>query len=71
MAEAIRAALAQDLDLPDGYIVEWAAIDPASGADVAGVIVTGVSIFGTMLGTGPGGGSIASGPYMLVPGPGA
>lgn len=59
------------LDLPDGYVVTWAAVDPTSGADVAGVIVSGVSIFGTDLGGGGGGGSSGVGPFMLVPGPGA
>jgi hypothetical protein len=63
--------MAADLDLPDGYVVTWAAIDPTTGADVAGVKVSGVSIFGTLLGTGAGGGSFPVGPYMLVPGPGA
>lgn len=64
--------MAEDLDLPDGYMVEWSAIDPTTGADVAGVKVTGVSIFGTLLGDGFGGGAAFNvGPYMLVPGPGA
>lgn len=73
MSEALTAALAPDLDLPDGYKVVWAAIDPTTGADVSGVKVTGVSIFGTMLGTGSGGGGGGGpvGPFMLVPGPGA
>jgi len=61
----------RDLDLPDGYIVTWAAIDPTTGADVAGVKVSGVSLFGTLLGTASGNGSFVVGPYMLVPGPGA
>jgi hypothetical protein len=59
------------LDLPDGYVVTWAAIDPTTGADVAGVKVMAVSLFGTLLGTGSGGGGDAVGPFMLVPGPGA
>lgn len=49
----------------------WAAIDPSTGADVGGVVVSNVSIFGTLLGTGDGGGTAPAGPYMLVPGPGA
>lgn len=65
------APMAADLDLPDGYTVEWSAID-ANGANVAGVKVGNVSIFGTMLGEGVGGGgSVTVGPYMLVPGPNA
>jgi len=70
VAAALKAAMPPDLDLPDGYIVQWAAVDPTTGADVAGVVVSGVSIFGTMLGQGADG-SALSGPYMLVAGPGA
>lgn len=60
----------QLLDLPDGYQVVWAAVDPTTGADIAGVTVSGVSIFGTALGAGivSGGGELV-GPFMLVPGP--
>ena len=73
MAQALTASMAADLDLPDGYQVVWAALDPASGANIAGVKVTGVSIFGTMLGSGSGGGGggFPLGPYLLVPGPSA
>lgn len=71
MAEALIAAFPPELDLPDGYKVVWAAIDPVTGADVSGVVVSGVSIFGTALGTGTGVGGFTAGPYMLVPGPGA
>ena len=72
MAKSLNIGMPDSLDLPDGYIVQWAAIDPTTGADVAGVKVSNVSIFGTMLGTGTGGnGGAPVGPYMLVPGPGA
>lgn len=70
MPEPLSAALPQSLDLPDGYVIEWCAISPTTGADVSGVKVSNVSIFGTMLGTG-GGGGIDLGPFMLVPGPAA
>ncbi len=70
MSQPLIAPMAADLDLPDGYIVTWAAVDPTTGADVSGVVVSGVSMFGTMLGTGVGGG-FTVGPFMLVPGPGA
>ena len=71
MAQPLKANFTDTLDLPDGYQIVWAAIDPTSGADVAGVIVSGVSIFGTMLGAGVGTGPLVLGPYMLVPGPSA
>ena len=70
MSRALVAQFPPDLDLPDGYVIKWRAIDPTTGADVAGVKVLNVSIFGTRLGTG----STAItdlGPLMLVPGPGA
>jgi hypothetical protein len=67
----LEGPIPQLLDLPDGYTVTWAAIDPTTGADVAGVTVTGVSIFGTILGLGDGSGNGSLGPFMLVPGPAA
>lgn len=70
MAKALDAPMPPDLDLPDGYVVRWAAIDPNTGAAVAGVVVKNVSIFGTLLG-GATTGTTDLGPLMLVPGPGA
>ena len=70
MAQPLTAPMPPDLDLPDGYVVEWAAINPTTGANVAGVVVSGVSIFGTVLGAGFGG-ELNTGPFMLVPGPNA
>jgi hypothetical protein len=61
----------EDMDLPDGYVMTWAAIDPNTGGDIAGVVVSNVSLFGTDLGTGGGGDGGLVGPFMLVPGPGA
>ncbi len=66
----LEAGIPPDLDLPDGYVVTWSAIDPVTGADVPGVVVSNVSIFGTALGTGTGG-DFPIGPFMLVPGPSA
>ena len=70
MATPVKVGMPQDLDLPDGYIVEWDAIDPATGADVAGVVINNVSMFGTQLDAGTGT-TTDFGPFMLVPGPGA
>jgi len=64
------APLPPELDLPDGYQVVFAALDPTTGNAVSGVVVGDVSIFGTILGTGVGGG-LALGPFMFVPGPAA
>ena len=70
MAQPLEANFTDDLDLPDGYQIVWAAIDPTSGADVSGVTVSAVSIFGTMLDAG-GVTQPIVGPFMLVPGPNA
>ena len=68
MSVPLVASMPPDLDLPDGYVVTWAAIDPTTGSDVAGVVVSGVSLFGTLIGFQSGTGSTVVGPYMLVPG---
>jgi hypothetical protein len=67
----LDAPMPEDMDLPDGYVMTWAAIDPNTGGDIAGVVVSNVSLFGTDLGTGGGGDGGLVGPFMLVPGPGA
>lgn len=71
MAQPLKAGMPPDLDLPDGYVVTWAAIDATTGADVSGVVVQDASIFGTALGAGFDQGGLVSGPFMLVPGPSA
>jgi hypothetical protein len=58
------------MDLPDGYIVRFNALDPNTGSPVAGVVVSNVSIYGANLGTSTTG-TATEGPFMLVPGPGA
>lgn len=69
MADApIMAPMPADLDLPDGYIVRFSARDATTNAEVSGVVVSNVSIFGTALGALDGG---IFGPFKLVPGPGA
>lgn len=70
MAHPFTASMPQLLDLADGYIIRLNALDPTTGAAVAGVKVTDVSIFGTNLGSAAAS-TFAYGPFMLVPGPGA
>lgn len=70
MAVPVSVPMPGELDLPDGYQVVFAAVDPATGNAVSGVTVTNVSLFGTILGTGASG-QLPLGPFMLVPGPGA
>lgn len=70
MPEPLTASMPQLCDLPDGYIVRFNALDPTTGAAVANVVVTGVSIYGQNLGSS-GGPDVTFGPFMLVPGPDA
>jgi hypothetical protein len=44
MAQKLTAAFPPDFDLPANFIVELTAVDPATGADVAGVLVSNVAI---------------------------
>jgi hypothetical protein len=59
-----------ELDLGPGYVVRISAYDASSGAAITGVTVSDFSIECDDL-TGAGGAELASGPFMLVPGPGA
>jgi hypothetical protein len=70
MAQKIDVALPEDVVIGDGWIVEWDAIDPTTGAAVAGVVISDANV------TAPAdfasdGGSGDFGPFMLVPGPAA
>lgn len=64
--QPIVGSLAQLLDLPDGYVVEWLAIDATTGANVAGVQVGQVSLFGTAIGLGGGNLTLATGQPILI-----
>lgn len=44
MAQKIRAALPPDLDLSGSWTVEWDAVDPVTGASVAGVVISQTSL---------------------------
>lgn len=70
MASApLIAPLPPDLDLDGSYTIRCDAVDPVSGATVSGVAVSGLSIFAADLAGGAA--TLAYGPFMLVPGPGA
>jgi hypothetical protein len=69
MAQKINVALPEDVVIGDGWTVEWDAIDPNTGASVAGVIVSDASVTAADLSAGGGAGGFDSGPFMLVPGP--
>lgn len=57
------------MDLGNAYQLQWAAVDPVTGADVAGVQVSNVGMLVTQL-TPDDPEALQSGPFMLVPGPG-
>jgi hypothetical protein len=70
MAKKIRAALPPDLNLGGAWVVEWDAVDPTTGASVAGVVISDTSI--RIEGTGDfSTAELQPGPFMLVPGPNA
>lgn len=70
MAQPLELPMFENFDLDDTYQLRVTALDPATGAVVAGVNVGAVTFMVDNLS----GGSLASGsfgPFMLVPGPGA
>jgi hypothetical protein len=71
MAQKIKTALPPDLDLGGSYVIEWDAVDPTTGASVAGVKVSSTSLLvAGDFGQGADG-DVPVGPFMLVPGPAA
>lgn len=74
MPQPLIAGLPPDLDLDSGWEIVLAALDPTTGAAVAGVKVTNASLMVRNLagGGGSGGGAtLEAGAFQLVPGPGA
>lgn len=72
MAQKIKTAMPPDLDLGGNWIVEWDAVDPVTGASVAGVVVSDTSLH--VAGTPESLATIDNPqltPFRLVPGPGA
>jgi hypothetical protein len=65
MAEPYIAPMPPYLDLGAGYQLQVSAVDPTTGDQVTGVTVSNFSIIVDNLG----GGDLAVGPFMLVPGP--
>lgn len=68
MAQKLTAGLPQDLDLAEAYTIRFAAIDPTTGAAVAGVTVTNAQIVADNIGATPPD-ELEVGPWLLVPGP--
>jgi hypothetical protein len=69
MAQKIDVALPDEIVIGDGWIVEWDAVDPTTGASVSGVVISDANV--TADDVSAAGGAIDFGEFMLVPGPGA
>lgn len=69
MAAPLKATLPPDCQLSSGYIIRITALDPTSGASVAGVTLSDVSFFVTDLSPdlGGGGGGFDAPMPLLVP----
>jgi hypothetical protein len=65
VAEPYIAPIPSLLDLGAGYQLQVNAVDPDTGDQVTGVVVSNFSIIVSNLA----GGSLEAGPFMLVPGP--
>jgi hypothetical protein len=70
MAKPYSASMPDNLDLPGNWTIRFAALDPSTGNAVAGVSVSGASLIVTNVGDGSDA-ELATGPFMLVPGPDA
>lgn len=66
MAAKVTVGMPQDLDLVGAWTVRVTAVD-ATGATVPAVKASNVAIIADAIG----GGTLNSGPFLLVPGPGA
>lgn len=49
MSQKLRGSMPQNVDLGANYQVAWAAVDPTTGADVAGVTVSNVGMLVTQV----------------------
>lgn len=70
MSLPVKTGLPDNLIVSGGYQIIWAAVDPVTGADVTGVVISKATVQATDL-SGGATGLEQVGPFMLVPGPGA
>ena len=70
MSKPVKTGFPDDVRAGGDWTIRFAALDPTTGANVAGVVVSLVNVGGDDGGTGPIEGT-QFGPFMLVPGPGA
>lgn len=69
MALKIDVAMPENLDIGDGWVIEWAAVSTTDGSPVSGVKVSNANVTAADLSGGTAPDDV--GPFMLVPGPGA
>jgi len=70
MAQKLTASMPIDMDLEFNYTLEFAALDPATGDPVDGVVVSDAYLLVDQVSDGSAD-DLVSGPFMLVPGPAA
>ena len=68
MSLPVKTGFPDDVRAGGAWTIEFAAVDPTTGADVAGVVISQVNIGGELEG-GAGAENLDFGPFMLVPGP--
>lgn len=75
MAQKLDGGIPDGMDLDQNWKLVFAAVDPTTGAAVAGVTISSVGILVKQLAPGSpsdlNNGPFKTGPFMLVPGPGA
>jgi hypothetical protein len=69
VAQKQTASMPNGLDLDSSWTIQWAAVDPTTGAAVTGVNVSNAAFIADQVQGTPEG--LQAGPFMLVPGPGA
>lgn len=67
MPAVVKTNMPSDVDIGQGYTLRIAALAPADGSTVAGVKISNMTLEVQQLTTG----SLESGPFMYVLGPGA
>lgn len=66
MSQKLVASMPNGMDLDNSFTIQWAALDPSTGADVSGVTVSNVGMLVTQLTPG-GPEALQSGPFLFVP----
>lgn len=68
MSQKVTAAIPEGLDLDSDYVIQFTAVDAATGAVVTSVNVSNASLLVANLSAQPDE-ALGTGPFLLVPGP--